>query len=172
MVDPDGNENVCCDEKWLEELNYLKAKIDAGGEVILTQLFYDAGTFLQFVRDCRAHGINCPILPGIMPIQAYGGFSKMRGFCKTRVPAEVHAKMEELKEDPEGVKAYGIELATKTCEDILASDLGVTGLHFYTLNLEKTVFAILDRLGLLKNGVDSDVPAVENENTTAGTNVN
>ena len=62
------------------ELDYLKAKVDAAVDgVILTQLFYDTDVFLTFVKDCRAHGINCPIVPGMMPIQAYGGFTRMTG---------------------------------------------------------------------------------------------
>merc|ERR1719231_1729036 len=102
MMDPEGVQHVCSDDNWKVEMDYLKAKVDAGAEVILTQLFYDAQVFIQFVRDCRAWGIECPILPGIMPIQAYGGFMKMTGFCRTRVPQSVKAKMEELKEDSEG----------------------------------------------------------------------
>jgi len=172
MSDPEGVEHVCSDDDWKIELDYLKAKVDAGGEVILTQLFYDVETFLQFVRDCRAHGINCPILPGIMIIQAYGGFQKMCGFCKTRVPAAVAAAMEERKEDPDAVKAYGIQLSTEICEAILASDLNLKGLHFYTLNLEKSVFAIMANLGILKV-VDTDAAPVAEDvgASTAGTNI-
>jgi methylenetetrahydrofolate reductase (NADPH) len=169
MVDSEGEEHVCCDENWAKEMAYLKEKVDAGGEIILTQLFYDTETFLQFVRDCRAWGINCPVLPGIMPIQAYGGFKKMTGFCKTRVPAEVTEAMEAIKDDTDAVKAYGIDFATKMCQQILASDVGVNGLHFYTLNLEKTVFAILDKLGLKKT-LDSET-ANETENTLQGTHI-
>jgi len=165
----EGVEHVCNDQDWKVELDYLKEKIDAGGEIILTQLFYDVGTFLQFVRDCRAHGIMCPILPGIMPIQAYGGFKKMCGFCKTRVPADVAEQMEALKEDGDGVKAYGIDLAARHCKEILDSDLNLNGVHFYTLNLEKSVLGILEKLGLKKE-VAEEV-TVETENTTVGTHV-
>jgi len=172
MTDPEGVEHVCCDADYQVEMDYLKAKVDAGGEVILTQLFYDTEVFLQFVRDCRAHGINCPILPGIMIIQAYGGFKKMCGFCKTRVPPAVAAAMEERKDDPDGVKAYGIQFATEMCQAILASDVGVKGLHFYTLNLEKSVLAIMDNLGLLK-AVEDTAPAAKEDvaASTAGTNI-
>ena len=58
-------------------------------QVIITQLFYDVDVFIQFAKDCKAIGIHAPILPGIMIIQAYGGFKRMTGFCKTRVPDEV-----------------------------------------------------------------------------------
>lgn len=80
-----GQGGKVSDESYANELAYLKSKIDAGGEVIVTQLFYDVDRFLKFVDDCRQIGIKCPILPGIMPIQSYNGFKKMTGFCKTQV---------------------------------------------------------------------------------------
>lgn len=51
------------------DLEHLKVKVDAGADFIITQLFFDAQTFVKFVKDCRAIGITCPILPGILPIQ-------------------------------------------------------------------------------------------------------
>ena len=59
--------------------------MDAGADLIVTQLFYDTDIFLKFVNDCRQIGINCPIVPGIMPINNYKGFIRMAGFCKTKV---------------------------------------------------------------------------------------
>ena len=59
--------------------------MDAGGDLIITQLFYDVDIFLKFVADCRAIGISQPIVPGIMPIVTYAGFKRMTGFCKTKV---------------------------------------------------------------------------------------
>lgn len=60
-------------------------QVDAGADVIITQLFYDTDVFLKFVNDCRQIGITCPIVPGIMPINNYKGFIRMTGFCKTKV---------------------------------------------------------------------------------------
>ena len=68
----DGEEYVCSDADYEIELNYLKEKVDAGGDVILTQLFYDFDVFASFEKQCRAKGITVPILPGIMPLNAYG----------------------------------------------------------------------------------------------------
>lgn len=59
--------------------------MDAGADVIITQLFYDTDIYLKFVNDCRQIGITCPIVPGIMPINNYKGFIRMTGFCKTKV---------------------------------------------------------------------------------------
>lgn len=60
-------------------------QVDAGADLIITQLFYDTDVFLKFVNDCHQIGITCPIVPGIMPINNYKGFIRMTGFCKTKV---------------------------------------------------------------------------------------
>ena len=86
VVDVDGETYVCSDEDFEIELNYLKEKCDAGADVIITQLFYDFDVFVTFVEGCRAKGIAVPIVPGIMPLNAHGGFKRMTGFCKTRIP--------------------------------------------------------------------------------------
>ena len=64
------------------EIAYLKKKIEAGGDYIITQLFLDNSLFLEFVKKCRAAGITCPILPGMLPLLAYGGFQRMTGFVQ------------------------------------------------------------------------------------------
>lgn len=63
----------------------LILQVDAGADLIVTQLFYDTDIFLKFLNDCRQIGITCPIVPGIMPINNYKGFLRMTGFCKTKV---------------------------------------------------------------------------------------
>jgi len=164
---------VCSDADMEIEYDYLKQKVDAGGEVIITQLFYDVEVFLAFVKECRARGIEAAILPGIMPIQAYGGFKRMTGFCRTRVPPSVAAALEAIKsdsdEDKAAVKQYGIDLATQVCQRIL-SEGAATGLHFYTLNLEKSAVAILKQLGLYTE--EAIVGDKEDEDTTKGTRIN
>ncbi|TYI06334.1 hypothetical protein ES332_A10G151600v1 [Gossypium tomentosum] len=88
-----GNDGVATPEAYQNELAYLKRKVDAGADLIVTQLFYDTDIFLKFVNDCRQIGINCPIVPGIMPINNYKGFLRMTGFCKTKIPAEITAAL-------------------------------------------------------------------------------
>ncbi|XP_057781206.1 methylenetetrahydrofolate reductase (NADH) 2-like [Salvia miltiorrhiza] len=135
-------------EAYQNELAYLKQKVDAGGEVIVTQLFYDTDIFLKFVSDCRQIGITCPIIPGIMPINSYKAFLRMTGFCKTKIPPEIMAALEPIKDNDEAVKAYGIQLATEMCKKILAT--GIRAIHLYTLNMEKSALAILMNLGLIE----------------------
>lgn len=115
-----------------------------GTDFIITQMFFDTKTFATFVEDCRKWGITCPIVPGLMCINAYAGFCKMTKFCKTRVPAELQAKMDSIKDDAEAVKAFGVEFGIQMCKEITPL---VDVLHFYTLNLEKVTFGILEGLG-------------------------
>ncbi|XP_062212821.1 methylenetetrahydrofolate reductase (NADH) 1 [Phragmites australis] len=135
-------------EAYSNDLAYLKRKVDAGADLIVTQLFYDTDIFLKFVNDCRQIGITCPIVPGIMPINNYKGFLRMTGFCKTKIPAEITAALDPIKDNEEAVKAYGVHLGTEMCKKILAS--GIKTLHLYTLNMEKSALAILMNLGLIE----------------------
>mmetsp|Transcript_8247 Transcript_8247/g.24787 ORF Transcript_8247/g.24787 Transcript_8247/m.24787 type:complete len:617 (-) Transcript_8247:127-1977(-) len=133
-----------------QEMENLKAKVDAGANFIITQMFFDADGFLAFVKRCREIGIKVPILPGILPLMNYGGFQKMTGFCKTKVPHDLQVQLEKVKDDESAVKQLGINYAIDMCRKILKSGLA-PGLHFYTLNLEQTVASILDGLGLVSS---------------------
>jgi len=146
----DGKTYCCLDADYKTEMDYLKAKIDAGGDVIITQMFFDVEVFKTFVRDCRKWGIMCPVVPGMMCINAYAGFMKMTKFCKTRVPKALQEKMDSIKDDTAAIKEFGIEFGAETCRDLMESGL-IEVLHFYTLNLEKVVFGILDKLGISQN---------------------
>lgn len=143
-----GSNGVATTEGYQSDLAYLKKKFDAGADLIVTQLFYDTDIFLKFVNDCRQIGITCPIVPGIMPINNYKGFLRMTSFCKTKIPDEVMAALEPIKDNEEAVKAYGIHLGTEMCKKILAH--GIKTLHMYTLNMEKSALAILMNLGLIE----------------------
>jgi hypothetical protein len=124
---------VCVTQPFCEQ--YLKDKVDAGADCIITQLFYDVDIYHQWVKDCRSVGINVPIIPGIMPIQTYGGFDRMTTFCKTKVPAAVRQGLDAIKDNDEAVKAFGVQFVTDMCRQLIAN--GAPGLHLYTLNLEK-----------------------------------
>jgi 5,10-methylenetetrahydrofolate reductase len=121
-------------------------------DIIITQMFFDVEVYKTFVKDCRKWGIECPIIPGLMCINAYPGFKKMTKFCKTRVPKDLEAKMDSMKDDAAAVKAFGVEFGAEVCQSLM--DFGTEVLHFYTLNLEKVVYGITDALGLTKNLVE------------------
>ncbi|XP_010251464.1 PREDICTED: methylenetetrahydrofolate reductase 2-like [Nelumbo nucifera] len=144
-------------EAYQNDLAYLKRKVDTGADLIITQLFYDTDIFLKFVNDCRQIGIKCPIVPGIMPINNYKGFLRMTGFCKTKIPSEITAALEPIKDNDEAVRSYGIHLGTEMCKKILAH--GINTLHLYTLNMEKSALAILKNLGLIDdNKISRSLP--------------
>lgn len=131
-----------------DDIKYLKEKMDAGGDMIITQLFYDCNIFLDFVKRCRAAGITAPIVPGIMPIHTYAGFHRMTTLSKTIVPQHILDTLEPIKENDEAVKDYGVQLAIDMCKELLRS--GIKGFHFYTLNLEKSVYRIVHGLGFVQ----------------------
>jgi len=129
-----------------DDMKYLKEKVDAGADLIVTQLFYDNDEFNKYVDLCTKMGITIPILPGIMPIQSYGGFSRMTTLCKTKVPSYITDSLEPIKDDDEKVKDKGVDLAVRQCRELI--EKGTPGLHFYTLNLETSVMRIIVALGL------------------------
>ncbi|KAG0065574.1 hypothetical protein BGZ89_008199 [Linnemannia elongata] len=130
-----------------DDFKWLKYKVDQGADFIVTQLFYDTGLFLDWVKECRTRGITVPIVPGIMPIQSFGGFNRMTSLCKTFVPDRIKDALEPIKEDDQAVKDFGVKLAVEMCKDIQAG--GISGFHFYTLNLEKSTRLILEGLGFV-----------------------
>lgn len=129
------------------DIDYLKQKIDAGADFVVTQLFYDVDRYVKFVKDCRSRGIHCPLLPGVMPVMTYGGFKRMTSFCKTAVPQHMSDVLEAIKGSDDAVKAYGISMGTMMCQRLL--DCGAPGVHMYTLNLERSAVAILENVGLI-----------------------
>lgn len=136
-----------------DDLKHLKEKVDAGADLIVTQLFYDNAEFLSFVDKCKEMGITIPVLPGIMPIQSFGGFSRMTSLCKTKVPEHIHEALEPVKDDDAKVKDVGVQMAVKQCRELL--EKGTPGLHFYTLNLETSVMRIVSDLGMIPDHVAS-----------------
>lgn len=131
-----------------EDLQHLKEKVEAGADLIITQLFYDTDLFLKFVKDCHNLGITIPILPGMMPILSYKGFKRMTTLCKTFVPQHINDALEPIQHNDAAVKEYGIKLCIEMCQKLL--DAKTPGLHFYTLNLEKSVKEILKGLDLVE----------------------
>jgi len=145
---------VCRDGDYKKEMVYLKEKIDAGADFIITQMFFDSNVYVQFLKDCEDYGINVKVVPGIMCINNVGGFNRMTGFCKTRVPDDLAASLERIKDDEEAVKKFGVEFGVKLCKELVAA--GAPCVHFYTLNLERVVYGILDGLGWAK-GISNEV---------------
>jgi len=131
----------------LEEMDFLKAKVDAGADYICTQLFFDNHDFYDFRERCELAGIHVPILAGIMPVLSQGGMKRMAQLALgARVPAKLLRALGRAANDPEAVKRVGIHWATEQCRDLL--DNQVRGIHFYTLNKSDATRQIYQNLGL------------------------
>lgn len=135
----------------LLEMEYLKAKVDAGAEYICTQLFFDNHDFYDFRQRCELAGIGVPIIAGIMPVVSVKGMKRMAELAAgTRYPAPLLRRVAGAGDDPQVVRDVGIEWATEQCGDLLANQ--VRGIHFYTLNQSDATGKIYRALGLGNNG--------------------
>lgn len=131
----------------LIDWGYLRDKVQAGADFVITQLFFDNEDFYQFHDYVRSKlGVQVPIIPGILPILSAGQTKKFVTLCGARLPDAFLSRIEELADDDAGVTEFGIEYAQKQCEALLK--FGVPGLHFYTLNKAHSTLRILAGLGL------------------------
>jgi methylenetetrahydrofolate reductase (NADPH) len=129
------------------EMDYLKAKVEAGADYICTQLFFDNHDFLDFRARCSIAGIHVPIIAGIMPITSAAGMRRMAELAGgSRYPAKLLRAIQRCGNDEQAVQKVGIHYATEQCADLL--DHGVDGIHFYTLNKSKATREIYASLGL------------------------
>lgn len=131
----------------LIEMDYLKAKVDAGADYMVTQLFFDNRDFYDFRERCELAGIDVPIIAGIMPISNINGMKRMAELAAgSRFPAPLLRALERVKDDPASVESVGIHWAAEQCRDLI--DQGVRGIHFYTLNKSQASRKIYETLGL------------------------
>jgi methylenetetrahydrofolate reductase (NADPH) len=125
-------------------IEHLKAKVDAGLDVVITQLFYDNRDYFAFVERARRAGITVPLVAGIMPITNWPQIERITRLSGNQVPTALRARLEALRDDEAGAMAVGIEWASAQCADLLRQ--GAPGIHFYTLNRSPATRAIFERL--------------------------
>jgi len=138
---PEGHPLTPSPEK---DIEYLKQKIDAGAEYVITQLFFDNRHFFNFLNRCRLADIYVPIVPGIMPITNFKQVKKMTEICGATIPVELLKKLEKHAEDKAAIEAIGVEHAIVQCKELLAAD--VPGLHFFVMNQADPISRILKEL--------------------------
>ncbi|MFZ4553520.1 MAG: methylenetetrahydrofolate reductase [NAD(P)H], partial [Burkholderiales bacterium] len=115
-----------------DDLLAFKRKAQAGADSAITQYFYNADAYFQFVEDCQREGVDIPIVPGIMPI---GNFSQLVRFseaCGADIPRWLRMKMQSFGDDSASIRALGLDVVTNLCDRLLAG--GAPGLHFFTMN--------------------------------------
>lgn len=132
-----------------QEMRWLKEKIDEGVSFIFTQMFYDVDIFIDWVKAVRAAGITIPIVPGIAPIQTWNGFVRATQLAKTVIPKSFMEALGPHKNDDEKVRAIGTKLVADLCRRIIREDIGIKGLHFYTMNLERATKMLLEELNFV-----------------------
>ncbi|MEP4079223.1 methylenetetrahydrofolate reductase [NAD(P)H] [Haloferula sp.] len=131
----------------LEELEHLKAKVDAGADYVCTQLFFDNHDFLDFRDRCRHAGIDVPIIAGIMPVTSTKGMRRMAELAAgARFPAKLLRALDRAGDDPAAVEKVGIHYAAQQCIELLDHD--VDGIHFYTLNKSNATREIYASMGM------------------------
>ncbi len=141
---------ACYPEKHTEapdldtDLANLKRKVDAGVDLLITQLFFQASDYFAFVERARAAGIGLPIVAGIMPITNLSQVKRFTAMCGARIPAELLERLEATGGEHEAVRRIGVEHAIRQCRELL--DGGAPGIHFYTLNRSRATTEILEAL--------------------------
>jgi len=129
-----------------EDVIYFKAKVEAGANSAITQYFYNADAYFRYVDYCTAQGIDIPIVPGIMPITNYDNLARFSKNCGAEIPQWLHHRLTDFDDDGEALREFGIDVVTKLCDTLLQG--GAPGLHFYSMNLAKSVTRIWNDLGL------------------------
>jgi methylenetetrahydrofolate reductase (NADPH) len=129
-----------------DDLRYLKEKVDAGVDFLITQLFFDNALYFDFVQRARDIGITVPIIPGVMPITGYSQISRITSMCGATMPEHVLTELDARQDDAEAVAEFGVSYATMQCADLLAK--GAPGIHFCTLNRSPATRSILSALRL------------------------
>jgi len=128
------------------DLEFFKRKVDAGANSAITQYFYNAPAYFDFVDRASAAGITIPIYPGIMPITNFQSIVRFSAGCGADVPRWIGQHLQALEHDEKALADFGIDVLTRLCEQLLAG--GAPGLHLYTLNRWGASTRICDNLGL------------------------
>jgi len=133
---------------WLAaaDLDAYAAKVRAGADSAITQMFFNADAYFRFVDEARRAGIQLPIVPGIMPIINFAQLARFSDACGAEIPRWMRIKLEGYRDDAASIRAFGLDIVTGLCRKLI--DAGAPGLHFYTLNQAAPSVEIWRRLGL------------------------
>ena len=144
----------------LRQMDNLKAKVEAGAELVTTQMFFDNGAYYDWCERCELAGITVPLIAGIMPITSIRTMHRMADLAAgINFPARLQRRIHRCQDDPAAVRRVGIQWAAEQCGDLI--DHGVRGIHLYTLNQSDATLRIHDALGV------RDATVLRSDSTTA-----
>lgn len=127
------------------DVAHFADKVAAGANEAITQYFYNADAYFDFIGRCQSAGVQVPIVPGIMPITNYANLLRFSEGCGADIPRWIRKRLEQLQDDVPSLQAFGLDVVTDLCERLLAG--GIPGLHIYSMNQSKVPLALLERLG-------------------------
>lgn len=125
---------------------HFRAKVDAGADAAITQYFYNADAYFDFVERCERARLSIPVIPGIMPITNYSQLIRFSAACGAEIPRWIRLRLEVLQDDKAALLDFGLETVTRLCQTLLAG--GAPGLHFYSLNHAESTLRLWRHLGL------------------------
>jgi methylenetetrahydrofolate reductase (NADPH) len=114
------------------DFDNFRRKVEAGADGAITQLFYNADSYVDFVERCQKAGITIPIIPGIMPITGFANIVRFCAGCGADLPRWIKLRLEALQDDKPALLDFGLAVVTRLCETLIKN--GAPGLHFYTIN--------------------------------------
>jgi len=129
-----------------QDLRHFVDKVRAGADGAITQYFFNADAYFDFVDRARARGVDIPITPGIMPLTNYTQLARFSSMCGAEIPRWLRLRLQDFGDDKASIRAFGIEVVTRLSARLLEN--GAPGLHFYTLNNADAVVRICENLGL------------------------
>ncbi len=127
-----------------DDLANFERKVKAGANAAITQYFYNADAYFQFMDQCGKRGITVPVVPGIMPITNYTQLMRFSDMCGAEIPRWIRLKLASFGDDSASIKEFGFEVVAALCERLLAG--GAPGLHFYSMNQAVATTALWQRL--------------------------
>ena len=128
------------------DFDNFRRKVEAGADAAITQLFYNAEAYFEFMERCAKAGIAIPVVPGIMPIASYAGIVKFCSGCGADLPRWIRLRLEELQSDRAALLDFGAGVVSRLCRTLIENN--APGLHFYTINHAEPTLRLLRNLAL------------------------
>lgn len=129
-----------------EDVRHFIHKVNQGADAAITQYFYSAGAYFDFVERVQKAGVTIPIIPGIMPITNSSQLLRFSNMCGAEIPRWIRLRLADFGDDRASIRAFGLDVVSQLAQDLI--DGGAPGLHFYTLNGAEATMNIVNRLSL------------------------